>query len=91
MRLMDFDLPQEWFQDLGIFFRQEFDTKLNLVKELLKANMQGLKFPDIWYRETVKYLNVLSTITNVEREREIARVMGRISINEEAQRRFTKQ
>ena len=89
-RLMDFDLPQEWFEDLGLFFKQPYEQKFELVKGLMQKSMKGLSFADVWYRESVKYLNVLGSITNVDREREIARMVQNMEIQQEALRRFKK-
>lgn len=87
-RLMDFDLPDEWFEDLSLFFKQSYEQKFELVKDLMKESMKGLSFADVLYRESIKYLNVLGSITNVDREREIARMIQNMEIQEEALRRF---
>jgi hypothetical protein len=83
-RVLDFDLPEKWFEDLDLFFRQPYERKLETVKILMRENMKGLSFARIRYRETIKYLNVVAEITNVERERAIAGEMRQMQIRKEA-------
>ena len=87
-RVLDFDLPEKWFEDLEVFFRQSYAHKFELVKVLMKENMKGLSFADIRYRETIKYLSIFAGITNVERERAIAERLRVLDIEVESQRRF---
>jgi hypothetical protein len=90
-RLLDFDLPEKWFEDLDLFFRQPYDRKLEMIKELMRDNMKGLSFSQIRYRETIKYLNIVAEITNVERERAITREVEAMRIHGEAMTRLKNQ
>ena len=83
-RVLDFDLPGEWFEDLDLFFRLPYERKLEMLKGLMRENMKGLSFATIRYRETLKYLGVVAEITNVERERAIVEETRRMQIQREA-------
>ncbi|WOO41695.1 AAA family ATPase [Rubellicoccus peritrichatus] len=87
-RLTDFDLPESWLETPETFFRQSYDRKLEMLKELMRGNMKSLTFPDIRWRETVKYCNNLSRILNQDRERRIADIMNEMDCHGEAKRRF---
>jgi hypothetical protein len=71
-RLNDFDMPQEWFEDAEIFFRQEYETKVEMLKDLMRGNMKGISFADLRWAEAVKYCNNLSEILNQDRSRRIS-------------------
>lgn len=88
IRMMDFDLPSNWFEDLSLFFQQSYEIKFSMVTELMRANMKGLTFEEIFYEEAIKYLNVVATITDTEREREITQHLRHLDVREEAERRY---
>lgn len=88
-RLNDFDLPAEWMADPELFFRQSYDRKLAMLKELMRGNMQQLSFADIRWRETVSYCNNLSRILNQDRERKIADLIAEMECHGEAKRRLS--
>jgi hypothetical protein len=87
-RLLDFDVPEKWFEDLDLFFRKSYDEKLEMIKALMRENMRGLKFAEIRFRETVKYVNAFVLIANTEFEREVSRSVKAIRVNEEARTRI---
>ena len=87
-RLTDFDLPTEWMENPELFFRQNYGRKLDMLKELMRGNMQQLSFADIRWRETVKYCNNLSRILNQDRERKIANLINEMECQVEAKRRL---
>lgn len=70
-RIMDFDFPDEWMEDPEIFFRQPYDTKTNMVKELIRATMKGLSFADIRLEEAIRYLDSMVRITDAAKVRAI--------------------
>ncbi len=90
-RLNDFDLPNEWFDKPEIFFRQQFDRKVDMLKELMKGNMKGLTFAEIRYQEAMRYLGTLAQIANVDRERRIKALVETMEIEHEARKRFTAE
>jgi len=71
LRLTDFDLPEEWFNNPALYFKKDYDTKLNMLKELMKQNMQGLNFSDIRRQETVRYLDNVATIADTDFKRKV--------------------
>ncbi len=70
-RIMDFDMPQEWFENLELFFAKDYDMKKNMLTELMKGNMKGLSFAEVRLQEAVKYLDNMVRIASVTRERRI--------------------
>ena len=89
-RIMDFEVPEVWFEDMNIYFEQEYEVKEELVKDLMKGNMKGLSFADIRLRESVKYLDNLSTISNIDRERKITSLVEDREIRDVAEERYAK-
>jgi hypothetical protein len=86
-RIMDFDLPSDWFEKPELFFAMEYDTKLEMIKELMRGNMRGMSFADIRFRESIRYLDNVATIANVDRERKINTIVDDHSIRVEAAKR----
>ena len=35
LRLTDFDLPEDWFSDASRYFKKDYDTKFEMLKELM--------------------------------------------------------
>lgn len=87
-RLLDFDLPHEWFDDPELFYRKSYETKVEMLKEAMRTNMRGLSFGEIRYEETVRYLDTLAEISNVDFERQVGDTTKRMQIQLEAQRRL---
>lgn len=71
LRLTDFDLPEDWFNDPSIYFKKDYDTKFGMLKELMKGNMKGLDFSDIRRQETVRYLDNVATIADTDFKRKV--------------------
>lgn len=88
-RIMDFDLPGEWFDDPKLFYLRQYDEKVELLKEAMRANMRGLSFDQILHQETLIYLDTLAEIVNVDFERQVTEVLKRMEVNTEATRRFS--
>ncbi len=70
-RIMDFEFPKEWFEKLELFFSKDYDSKKNMLTELMKGNMKGLSFAEVRLQEAVKYLDNMVRIASVTRERRI--------------------
>lgn len=71
MRLTDFDLPEDWFENPELYFKKDYDTKFDMLKELMKSNMKGLDFSDIRRQETVRYLDNVATIADTDFKRKV--------------------
>jgi len=53
LRLTDFDLETDWFENPEIYFKQDYDTKFSMLQELMRGNMKGLNFSEIRRQEVV--------------------------------------
>lgn len=71
LRLTDFDLPEDWFENPELYFKKDYDTKFDMLKELMKSNMKGLDFSDIRRQETVRYLDNVATIADTDFKRKV--------------------
>ncbi len=71
MRIMDFDLPDEWFEHPDIFITKEYQIKMDMILELRKANMKGLSFAEIRLQETNRYLDNVARIADAEFQRAV--------------------
>ncbi len=72
LRIMDFDLPDEWFYEgPDIFIAKDYDTKLGMILELRSANMKGLNFSEIRMEETNNYLDNMARIADAEFQRKV--------------------
>lgn len=72
LRIMDFDLPDEWFVTRSPFADKPYDEKLAMILELRKANMKGLSFTEIRMQEANRYLDEMVRIADAEFQREVA-------------------
>lgn len=89
-RVMDFDLPDDWIDHPDKFFRKPFDEKHTLLKGLMKENMKGLRFSDVLFQESIRYLDSYSRIADAEFEREVKRRIDSLRVEKEALSRFEK-
>lgn len=88
LRLTDFDLPEDWFENPETYFKQEYDTKFNMLQELMKANMKGLQFSDIRRQEVVRYLDNVATIADTDFKRKVDQRVKEMNIQMEARKQF---
>ena len=88
LRLTDFDLEQDWFENPEIYFKKEYKTKLNMLQELMKANMKGLDFSEIRRQEVVRYLDNVATIADTDFKRKVNERVNQLNIDVEARRNF---
>lgn len=90
-RVMDFDLPDEWFEDHDLFFVRDYDTKRSMLVELMRRNMRGFSFAEIRLQETVRYLDNMVRIANVTRERRIDEAVEDALLQREVARRLAER
>jgi hypothetical protein len=90
-RIMDFEFPQEWFNDPALFFAKDYDTKKNMLTELMKTNMKGLSFAEIRLQEAVKYLDNMVRIASVTREQQIDKMVEDVLMREEVAKRVEEK
>lgn len=89
-RLTDFDFPADWMDDHACFFARSYDEKLNMLKELMKANMQGLSFASIRFQEVVRYLDNMAMIVDKDFENKVAQRLEEYRVEQEARRRLAE-
>ena len=71
LRLTDFDLPEDWYENPEIYFKKTYNTKLDMLRELMKANMKGLNFSDIRKQEVIRYLDNMAIIADTDFKRKV--------------------
>ena len=89
LRLTDFDMPEDWFDDPETYFKKDYDTKFEMLKELMKVNMKGLNFSDIRRQETIRYLDNFATIAETDFKRKVDKEVMRMKIYREAKENFS--
>jgi hypothetical protein len=87
-RIMDFDLPEEWFENLELFFKKEYKAQVGMLTELMEVNMKGLSLADIRLQESILYLDNMVRMANQAEEREIERRVKDILLNEKVSARL---
>ena len=88
LRLTDFDLEQDWFENPEIYFKQKYETKFNMLQELMKSNMKGLDFSEIRRQEVVRYLDNVATIADTDFKRKVDARVNQLNIDLEARKSF---
>ncbi len=88
LRLTDFDLDQSWFHNPETYFKQNYATKLSMLKELMQANMKGLNFSDIRRQEVIRYLDNVATIADTDFKRKVDERIGQLNVEMEARKKF---
>ncbi len=88
LRLTDFDLEDDWFDKPEIYFKQEYDTKFNMLQELMRSNMKGLDFSEIRRQEVVRYLDNVATIADTDFKRKVDARVNQMNIEMEARKTF---
>ncbi|WP_299116609.1 AAA family ATPase [uncultured Winogradskyella sp.] len=90
LRLTDFDLEPDWFENPDKYFKKDYDTKFNMLQELMKANMKGLNFSDIRRQEVIRYLDNVATIADTDFKRKVDARVNQLNIETEAREQFGK-
>jgi hypothetical protein len=90
LRLTDFDLEEDWFENPEIYFKKDYDTKFNMLQELMRANMKGLDFSEIRRQEVVRYLDNVATIADTDFKRKVDSRINQLNIETEAREQFDK-
>lgn len=91
LRLTDFDLEEDWFENPDKYFKKDYETKFNMLQELMKANMKGLNFSDIRKQEVIRYLDNVATIADTDFKRKVDARINQLEIETEAREKFEKQ
>jgi len=91
LRLTDFDLEQDWFEHPDKYFKKDYETKFNMLQELMRANMKGLNFSDIRRQEVIRYLDNVATIADTDFKRKVDARVNQLNIETEAREQFGKK
>ncbi|MBI4862294.1 MAG: AAA family ATPase [Candidatus Riflebacteria bacterium] len=78
-RMMDFDLPQEWFEKPEKFFTKPYETRMEMLKEL-----RGTITPEIVLQEINRYADSEERYAAVARERELTERTRQIVLDAKA-------
>ncbi|REG88146.1 AAA family ATPase [Winogradskyella sediminis] len=90
LRLTDFDLEQDWFENPETYFKKDYETKFNMLQELMKSNMKGLNFSDIRRQEVIRYLDNVATIADTDFKRKVDARVNQLHIETKAREQFGK-
>jgi hypothetical protein len=90
LRLTDFDLEDDWFNNPEVYFKKDYETKFGMLQELMRANMKGLDFSDIRRQEVVRYLDNVATIADTDFKRKVDARINQLNIEAEAREQFGK-
>jgi len=88
LRLTDFDLEDDWFENSEIYLKKGYETKFNMLQELMKSNMKGLDFSEIRRQEVVRYLDNVATIADTDFKRKVDARVNQLNIDLEARKTF---
>ncbi len=88
LRLTDFDLEQDWFDNPEVYFKKDYETKFNMLQELMKSNMKGLDFSEIRRQEVVRYLDNVATIADTDFKRKVDARINQMNIDLKAREQF---
>lgn len=88
LRITDFDLEQDWFENPEIYFKKDYETKFNMLQELMRGNMKGLDFSEIRRQEVVRYLDNVATIADTDFKRKVDSRINQLNVETEAREQF---
>ena len=88
LRLTDFDLEEDWFENPELYFKKDYETKFNMLQELMRSNMKGLDFSEIRRQEVVRYLDNVATIADTDFKRKVDARVNQLNIDTEAREQF---
>lgn len=88
LRLTDFDLEKDWFENPETYFKKDYETKFNMLQELMKSNMKGLNFSDIRRQEVIRYLDNVATIADTDFKRKVDARVNQMNIDTKAREQF---
>lgn len=90
-RVMDFDLPQEWWDEPERFFLKDYDTKRGMIVEHIKANLKGLTFAQVRLQESLRYIDTAVKIGQTDWQRRLEARVQDYLLEAEARGRLAKK
>lgn len=91
LRLTDFDLEKDWFENPEVYFQQNYEMKFQMLQELMKSNMKGLDFSEIRRQEVVRYLDNVATIADTDFKRKVDARVNQLNIDLEARQQLDRE
>ena len=88
LRLTDFDLERSWFENPEVYFKKDYQTKFNMLQELMRDNMKGLDFSEIRRQEVVRYIDNVATIADTDFKRKVDARIDQLNVETEARMKF---
>ena len=88
LRLTDFDLETEWFENPELYFKKTYNEKFNMLQELMRTNMKGMDFSEIRRQEVVRYLDNVATIADTDFKRKVEARVNQIQVETKAREHF---
>ncbi len=82
--LMDFDIPQDFFNDRKHFFDKSYEDRLGILTQLKRERAKEVNLYKIWYQEMVKQASSLISIKNSEVDRKIKEQTQQYIVNRKA-------
>ncbi|MBI1286241.1 MAG: AAA family ATPase [Flavobacteriales bacterium] len=89
-RVIDFDLPEIWWEKPEDFFLKDYDTKVEMLKVLMKENLKGSNFSQLRLYEALNYIETSIRINETGINREIKEAAKRLYIQGEAREMASK-
>ena len=89
-RIIDFDLPEIWWERPDDFFLKDYDTKVEMLKVLMKENLKGSNFSQLRLYEALNYIETSVRINETGINREIKEAAKRLYIQSEAREMASK-
>jgi hypothetical protein len=71
-----------------VYFKQNYETKFNMLQELMRANMKGLNFSEIRRQEVVRYIDNVATIADTDFKRKVDARIDQLNVETEARMKF---
>ena len=90
-RVMDFDLPPEWFEKPENFADLEYDQQKRLVLALRDENLKGLRLAGVYRQEVIRYLDNYLMIANAQFDRDVEERVKHMQVEQEVRRRMLPQ
>ncbi len=88
-RVMDFDLPPEWFEKPENFVDLEYDRQKVMVLALRDENLKGLRLAGVYRQEAVRYLDNYVAIANAQFDRDVEERVKQMHVAREVERRMS--
>ncbi|MGB3524340.1 MAG: ATP-binding protein [Flavobacteriales bacterium] len=90
-RVTDFDLPSIWWDKPDEFFFKDYDTKLAMLKELMRAGLGNVSFEEVRLQEALNYLDNAIRINETGLDRQVERRAEELYVQQRAMDLFKQK